>query len=164
MLFGVYAQTKTTTLPDPNKSLLLALALPGAGQVYNKQVWKLPIVLGTFLLTGYNAINQHNLYKNTRIAFLRATDPDPETINPFGDFSGDILGTATDRYRRNRDLMFILIGVFYALQAVEANTSAHLLAFDVSEDISMTIHPQWQTHRTNKDLNFALNLIVKLKK
>ena len=33
-------------LPDPQKSLWYAFIFPGAGQIYNRSYWKLPIVYG----------------------------------------------------------------------------------------------------------------------
>ena len=45
--------------PDPLKAVWLGAIVPGAGQIYNKSYWKLPIVYGGFMGCGY-AIQWNN--------------------------------------------------------------------------------------------------------
>jgi len=39
-------------------------------------------------------------------------------------------------YRNRRDLVFVFIGLSYALNAIDAYVFAHLRSFDVSDDLS----------------------------
>ncbi len=128
-------------LPDPKRAVRFALLLPGSGQVYNRDYWKAPIVWAALGATVTFSIIQHQEFTELREIYRTRTD---STYNG----QDGRLATATpairnlrDQARRNRDLFFILTGVAYALQAVEAYVAAHLKGFDVSEDISLHLSP-----------------------
>ena len=70
---------KKRFIPNSNKATWLALALPGAGQIYNRKYWKLPIVYGGFVGCAY-ALNWNNkMYKDYSQAYLDIMDDDPNT-------------------------------------------------------------------------------------
>lgn len=169
---SVRAETlRNMGLPEthtPRGALWRASALPGWGQVYNRQYWKLPIVyIGLGTLT-YLAIENHNDYQLFRRAGRFAsgleqdqTDDNPFTPpwggNPFERYEAEYnealarfgqdqvdFGTIRDQrdaFRRQRNLLIIGTGVFYALTVVEAYVSAHLLTFDVGEELSFRVAP-----------------------
>ena len=57
-------------------------------------------------------------------------------------FGADIvLKQAKDYFRRNRDFTVILSGLAYALNIVDANVTAHLKDFDLSDDLSLSVQP-----------------------
>ena len=120
-----------------------SIIFPGWGQIYNKAWWKLPLVYGGY--TGFILVIQFNddQYKEFRQAFNERTDED-ET-NDFNTieerFSDDAIKNARDAARRNRDFTIILTVGFHVLQTVEAFVDAHLKGFDISEDLTMDIHP-----------------------
>ena len=140
--------------PEPYKATWLAVVIPGAGQIYNRKYWKLPIVYGGFMgcLYAYNWNNQ--MYSDYRQAFLDIMDADPntksyETFFPSGydyqrneQYLKDLFKKRKDRYRRWRDLsIFACVGV-YLVSIVDAYVDAHLSSFDISEDINLSIHPE----------------------
>jgi hypothetical protein len=140
--------------PEPYKATWLAVVIPGAGQIYNRKYWKLPIVYGGFMgcLYAYNWNNQ--MYSDYRQAFLDIMDADPNTksyedfFRPGYDFEGNreyienVFKKRKDRYRRWRDLsVFAFIGV-YALSVIDAYVDAQLANFDISDNINLSINPQ----------------------
>ena len=55
-----------TWKPDPKRAMWLALVLPGAGQIYNRKYWKLPIIYGGFVGCAY-AMRWNNMDYHTGI-------------------------------------------------------------------------------------------------
>ncbi|MBR4601537.1 MAG: hypothetical protein IKO37_03160 [Prevotella sp.] len=144
----------STWRPDTKKALWLAIVLPGAGQIYNRKYWKLPIVYGGFIGCIYAMRWNNMMYNDYSQAYIDIMDNDPQTqsYNQFLHLGAqitestktryqDLFRRRKDYYRRYRDLsFFILIGV-YALSVIDAYVDASLSDFDISPDLSMRIEP-----------------------
>lgn len=124
---------------SPRKALLYAAVLPGAGQVYTKKYWKLPLVYGGMFATGY-AINfyqdGYQKYKSELFGVLESG----ATLSPSG-FTESQLRTIVDRYRRERDFMIIIMAGIYLLQMVDAHVDAHLKEFDLNPTLQVSLRP-----------------------
>lgn len=131
---------------NPKKAALLSAVLPGAGQVYNKQYWKLPFIYGGAVIIGHYIRYQDRLYASFRSAYFARTDLDPRTVSPYDKFniSSDVLLRNAEQLRRDRDYLMIIGGIFYLLQIVDAHVSAHLHEFSVNEALSVNIRPTVQ--------------------
>ncbi len=127
--------------PKPKKSALYAAILPGSGQIYNRQYWKVPVVYGLVAVAGYFLVDNTKNYRNYRKAYVsRLTNPafqDEYT----GRYSLTDIQTRQDYYKKNLDLTYLLTGVGYILQVVDALAFAHLKNFDVSPNLSMRMAP-----------------------
>ena len=66
-----------TWTPDPQRALWLALVIPGAGQIYNRKYWKLPIIYGGFMGCIYALTWNNMMYKDYSQAYLDIMDNDP---------------------------------------------------------------------------------------
>ncbi len=127
---------------DPNKAAIFSAVLPGMGQAYNNQYWKIPLIYGGGLLIGHYIEYNHRIYHEFRNALVAEVDGRPETINPYaGRFSQDALTRNRDAFRRNRDMLIVIAGAFYLLNIVDAHVSAHLHEFDINENLSMKVSP-----------------------
>lgn len=143
-----------TWQPDPKRALWLALVLPGAGQIYNRKYWKLPIIYGGFIGCIYALTWNNMMYKDYSQAYLDIMDTDPSTasynkflhlgveINSSNESRyKEIFKNRKDKYRRWRDMsFFVMIGV-YALSVIDAYVDAELSAFDISKDLSLKVEP-----------------------
>jgi hypothetical protein len=129
--------------PNPDMALYLSLAIPGAGQIYNKRWWKLPFVYGAY--AGLIASVDFNTkrYKSFRDAYIAELK---RQKHPYSDtrYSADDLKRIRDIYDKNRQLSYIGIVAVHLLQATEAFVDSHLRTFDISDDLSMKIHPAFQ--------------------
>jgi hypothetical protein len=140
--------------PNPKRAMWLAIVLPGAGQIYNRKYWKLPIVYGGFIGCLYAATWNNQMYHDYEQAYMDIMDDNPQTqsYNQFLHLGKTVDETniedykslfkrRKDYYRRYRDLsIFIMIGV-YALSIIDAYVDASLSEFDISDDLSLRIQP-----------------------
>ena len=53
-----------TWRPNPKRAMWLAIVLPGAGQIYNRKYWKLPIVYGGFVGCAYALRWNNQMYRD----------------------------------------------------------------------------------------------------
>ena len=144
----------STWKPNPQRALWLALVVPGAGQIYNRKYWKLPIFWGGFMGCYYALTWNNMMYKDYSQAYLDIMDDDPNTAsyNKFLhlgvkiDASNEerykqLFKGRKDKYRRWRDMsLFVMIGV-YALSVIDAYVDAELSEFDISKDLSLRVTP-----------------------
>ena len=150
-------------MPDPNRAALYSAVLPGLGQIYNKQYWKLPIIYGGGAVFLYFIKRNDVRYNRYRNALIAETDNNPHNVNPFPQFDEQRLNSSVDFYRRNRDYMIIFACVFYGLNILDAYVDAHLNEFDVSDDLSMKISPTIEQYAYNTKPSFGFKLALKLK-
>ncbi len=128
---------------SPQKATYLAI-LPGAGQIYNRKYWKLPIVYAGFVVTGYLGMSNRALYKQYGEAYTCSVQ-DPNCTNPLAKkYSGQDLITIRDYYRRNMELSFIIMGGWYVLQILDAMVDANFYNWDVSNNLSIAVQPVLQ--------------------
>lgn len=141
---GIHAQSDTTgrdsLYHSPKKATWLSVALPGAGQFYNKKYWKIPIIYAGFGALGYAFSFNHGEYKRFGNYYKQATDDDPDT-NPDFPGSAEQLRGKRNYYKKYRDLSVIGMAGLYALQILDANVDAHLAYFDISDDLSLFWYP-----------------------
>ncbi|MEQ8302125.1 MAG: DUF5683 domain-containing protein [Cyclobacteriaceae bacterium] len=126
---------------DPRKAILYAAILPGAGQVYNKKYWKVPLVYGGFA-TGIFFIDFYQkryLEFKSELYTLLDTGETPES-----GFDEAQLRNIVDKSKRERDFFTILTGFWYILQLVDAHVDAHLKEFDVNPQLRVSIEPMVQ--------------------
>ena len=144
----------STWRPNPKRAMWLAIVLPGAGQIYNRKYWKLPIVYGGFVGCAYAMRWNNQMYSDYSQAYLDLMDDDPNTqsYNQFLHLGAKIDETNIQRYqqlfkkrkdkfRRWRDLSFFCLVGVYALSIIDAYVDASLSEFDISKDLSLRVEP-----------------------
>ena len=147
---------KKRWIPDSKKSVWLGLVIPGAGLIYNRKYWKLPIIYGGFVGCAYALTWNGKMYKDYSQAYqdIMSNNPNNDSYMDFvgaGRTQEDILNNLKyyqeifrkkkDVYRRQRDLsIFVFIGV-YLLSVIDAYVDAELSDFDISKDLGMKLEP-----------------------
>ena len=130
----------------PLRAAVLSAALPGAGQYFNRNLWylKVPVIYGLFGFTFYQISVYHRQYILFRDALLYREDNNPLTISEqrYATFTNDGLRSRRDSFRRERDFNVVLTLGVYMLNIAEAAATAHLKAFDVSDNLSLKVQPK----------------------
>lgn len=134
--------------PNPRTSALLSI-VPGAGQIYNKKYWwiKVPVIYGGLAGLGLVADFNTKEYKSFKEAYIAELNGQPHKyselpVKP----SANTLKNLRDIYDKRRQITYIGISVLYLANIFEAYVAAHLLEFDVSEDLSLKVQPFYQNH------------------
>jgi len=138
----------------PAKAAFYSAVLPGLGQAYNRQYWKIPLVYGTIGAGTYFYLFNNDEYNRYRTAYF---DRQKGLPDEFPVYSDEVLIEAQKYYRRQRDTALLLTVLAYALNIIDANVSAHLRQWNVSDDLSL------QTARFQVDNRTAVGFRLNFK-
>jgi hypothetical protein len=145
----------------PSKAAFYSAILPGLGQVYNKRYWKVPIVWGAIGAGVYFYVNNDQQFDRYRDAYKRrlAGFKDDEFYGPNNSpfISDDGLIRAQQQFRRNKEISILVTLGLYALNIIDANVDAHLLQFNVDQNLSLSPHYQYNEMENTSDIGVTLN-------
>ncbi len=155
------AHAKVDSLPkekihSPKFAGIASAVLPGAGQVYNKKYWKVPIVYASLATAGYFVYYNANVYstvkKNLDSRVAGDSIPSPKYLElnnifskstvDLNNFSYDDLVLIQEEYRKFLTISILVGTLIYTLNILDAVVDAHLFSFDVGDNLSMNIQPQ----------------------
>jgi hypothetical protein len=139
LMDGVVCYDNGGKYPDPAKSTIYSLLLPGLGQLYNGEFWKVPIYWGLMAGSIHFVIDNNTQYKRWKWIYDQATSEDPEVEKP--PQSAENAKYYRDAYRRMRDYSILAVAISYLLQVIDANVFAYMQDFEVNDDISMKVAP-----------------------
>lgn len=122
----------------PARATLYSALLPGLGQMYNGDYWKLPIIYGGLMSCGYFLQYNQMQYKRYKTMYNHATAKPSEYD---GWMTAENIKWYRDTFRRYRDYSIIATVIVYALNVIDANVFAHFQDFDVSDDLSLRLEP-----------------------
>ena len=134
---------------DPRKATRRSAMIPGWGQAYNREYWKIPLVYGALAIPAGLFVYNNNWYKKTKYAYeakynaevnndttgLAAIDPQLKGLSTAS------LQSYRNSFRRDRDYSILFFLLAWGLNVVDATVYGHLKDFDVSNDLSMNVKP-----------------------
>lgn len=120
---------------NPTTAILMSVALPGLGQYYNEQYWKIPLFTGAAAATAW-------LFFSNNGNYLTASDNYDAAVRNNLDFlTKDRLKRQREIYRDNRDLAGAFFLLTYLVAAVDSYVGAHLYDFNVDDKLSIGLVP-----------------------
>lgn len=141
---------------SPARAAFYSAVLPGLGQAYNKKYWKIPIVYGALGTGIYFYINNNKEYKRYRDAY-KSRLAGFETDEFYGRINLDGLQRAQKFYRKNKELSLLITVGIYALNVIDANVDAHLLQYNVNENLTLAPHYKFNEIDAKSDVGLTLN-------
>jgi hypothetical protein len=139
---------------NPRTATIRSAIIPGWGQAYNKQYWKIPIVYAAVGIPAYMYYDNRNWYKKTREAARMIGSNPMDTANfrnrvdeklyIFFTTPGALnaLLNYRNEFRKNMDYSVLFTLLLWGLNVVDATVYGHLKDFDISDDLSVKIKPQ----------------------
>ena len=150
--------TRTVINPNaPAKAAFYSAVLPGLGQAYNKKYWKIPIVYIGLGIGIYSYTWNQGKYHKYRDEYKRrlAGTADPNHAI-YGGKSDDWVIRGQKFHQRNRDLSALITAGIYILNIVDANVDAHLMQFNVNDNLS--VKPDLNQNEIDYKYNYGLTL------
>ncbi|MBN4085201.1 hypothetical protein JYT89_02560 [Flavobacteriaceae bacterium AH-315-B10] len=146
---------------SPAKAAFYSALLPGLGQAYNKKYWKIPLVYAALGTGVYFYLNNDKEYKRYRDAYKRRlagfTDDEFYGSGSTPSISNDALIRAQRTLSRNREVSILITIGIYALNIIDANVDAHLLQYNIDENLALKPHFNFNELDATTNLGLTLN-------
>jgi len=136
-----------TKISIPKRAGLYSAILPGLGQVYNKQYWKLGLVAAAAGTVTYFIVDNRKNYQKYQAAYISRIDNNPATTDPFYQYSINDIDVLRRGFRKYYEYSIISGTVCYLVNILDAFTSSHLKTFDMSKNISMKAIPYFDARK-----------------
>jgi len=159
---------ETYSKHSPAKAAMMSAVMPGLGQIYNRQYWKVPIVYAAVGVSAGIFIKWQNEYNRFRRAYIDIKDGDPYTNfhETFGfpptaslEQKLQFITTRKEKLRTWRDWSIVAMVATYALNIIDANVDAHLMDFSLDDNLSLNIRPSFLENGINsKKIALSLQL------
>ena len=114
------------------RAWMYSAVVPGWGQGYNGDYWKVPAIYAVFAGLGWGAIYNHQAYIESKREFIQLVQQNQAFYS---------LQNYVDDCRRNRDLCIIFAALWYVANIFDAYVGASLKTFNLSDDISLELQP-----------------------
>ncbi len=150
----------------PKTAALLSAIVPGAGQVYNKKYWKVPLVYGALGIPAYFFLDNLKWFNKTRFAYniafskdtARYGEVDPKLLVMVQQGYTSSLQNYRNEFRRNVDYSVLIFMLLWGLNVVDATVDAHLKDFNITDDLSIRIKPGYMPVGNTAGLGLILNI------
>ncbi len=149
---------------NPRLSAKYSAIMPGLGQIYNKQYWKLPIVYGALAIPVATYIYNDDIYNKTKFAYAakfkaqNGDNSDLDKIDPtLKNLSLGSLQSYRNMFRKDRDYSVLWFILGWGLNVVDASVSGHLKEFDISPSLAISIKPTVQPQYQQTGLSLQLH-------
>ena len=151
---------------SPAKAAFYSAILPGLGQAYNKKYWKIPFVYGAlgtgiyFYTTNNKEYNRYRAAYKSRLAGFTNDEfyldsQGNQLASPRVTLEG--LQRGQKFFRKYKEVSLLVLMGIYVLNIIDANVDAHLLQYNVDENLSLAPHFKINEIDATSNLGLTLN-------
>lgn len=149
----------------PSRATKRSALIPGWGQAYNKQYWKIPLVYGVLAIPAATFQYNSDLYKKAKFAYeakfkaANGDESDLAKIDPtLKNLSLGSLQSYRNVFRKDRDYSIMWFILAWGINVVDATVSGQLKEFDITNNLAFKIQPTYQPQFRQAGLTFQLHL------
>ncbi len=140
------ADTITTKPHSPNTALWKSAIIPGWGQVYNRQAWKIGIIYGGAAVITYIGVDNYHNAQKFKTEYLNRNNGNTADLLPeYANYPDQNIYNLYQAYEKNFQLSIIAGVALYALNLIDAYCYGHLFDFQINDDLSLQISPAVQS-------------------
>ena len=148
----------------PSTATKRSALIPGWGQAYNKQYWKIPLVYGVIAIPTATYIYNNDMYLKTKFAYearfkeAQGDASDVAKIDPLlTNLNASSLQSYRNIFRKDRDYSIMWFILTWGVNVIDATVSGHLKEFDINNDLSLKIQPNYQPEFRQAGLSLQLH-------
>ncbi|MGZ3755849.1 MAG: DUF5683 domain-containing protein [Mucilaginibacter sp.] len=139
---------------SPHKAVMHSLMIPGWGQLYNHQVWKVPLIYAGLGAATYLYIINHNYYKS-ELAIAKfyqsgtpplSTDPNYNQYTLYQQYNvtADQVNSNVAYYRRNEEVSIFGFIAGWGIQMIDAYIDAKFQhSYTMDNNLTMKVSPSF---------------------
>jgi hypothetical protein len=131
--YSFLSDTVAKKTHSPKKATIMAIVLPGSGQIYNQKYWKFPLVYaglgGSVWAIGHFRGEMRVLNDSIAGIFKAGKTPSAQLI------------ADRDQQRSRRDIAILCLAGVYIFQVIDATVDAHFYKFNINENLGVRVSP-----------------------
>lgn len=125
---------------NPTKAVLLSI-IPGAGQIYNGQAWKVPIFYAALGVMGYLVYTNYNEMMMFKNEYLSIGYNGHSTLPDYSGYPGSSIYNMYQSSNKSFQRYILITIAVYGFNLLDAYVFGHLYDFQVSDDLSLNVSP-----------------------
>lgn len=162
------ADTITIAKHSPRKATFRSAVLPGWGQAYNHEYWKIPLVYAAIGIPAGFFVYNNAWYKRSKLAYEIILANDSARLNEINSklkgLRANSLQYYRNSFRKDRDYSILYFIIAWGLNVADATVFGHLRDFDVSDDLSFKIKPGYSPLARTSGISLVLAVKSPLEK
>ena len=146
---------------SPSAALWKSAIIPGWGQVYNRQAWKVGIIYGGAAVVTYLGIDNYRNAQKFKTEYINRNEGNTADLLPeYINYPDQNIYNLYQAYEKNFQLSIIAGVAIYALNLIDAYCYGHLFDFQINDDLSLRLTPMVESY--NVGMGFASGMKLQL--